>query len=231
MNCILVKVVSRQEYADSLLHGNLYAKRLSCFRKMESDGERGDEFEGASVLNRDGLTIRLTPTVVDTGMVEQEVIIREFEHGRPPVMRLRYFDHMNVFCMYATDRGFSGKIQDGRIHNYRRQIKLPQQYIKFGKYAVVITNTAEFLKRVENAVKGNKYNGFGGHVTYYDPEIGTTLDPLGIRTVFAKRKRYAYQKEFRIAIDTGTMGDEPITLNVGEMKDIAMLMDTVDLIV
>ena len=212
-----------------LLQGELYARRLSCFKKLESDSERGDGYEAASVPQRDGLTINLTGTDLETGITEG-VTIQGFELGLPPLLKPKHFDHLNIFCMCAVHSGNSGQISEGDIQEYRRQIKLPEQYIEFGRYAVVIVNTTEFLKRVGDAGKRNGYGVRCDLVTYYDPEIGTTLAPLDVRTIFTKRKRYAYQKEFRIVINSGTTGDEAITLNIGEINDIAIPMDTSDIV-
>ena len=64
---------------------------------------------------------------------------------------------------------------------------------------------------------------------YYDPEVGTPLGPLDIRIIFTKRKKFSHEREFRFAIDTGTLGSEPITLNIGEIDDIAIRMNTSDI--
>ena len=43
----LVKVFSEAEHADRFLLGEMYARRLSWFKKLESDQGRGDEYEAA----------------------------------------------------------------------------------------------------------------------------------------------------------------------------------------
>ena len=44
--------------------------------------------------------------------------------------------------------------------------------------------------------------------------------------VFRKRVEFEYQREYRVAIDTGTEGLEPITLNIGNIADIAFAVNT-----
>ena len=50
-----------------------------------------------------------------------------------------------------------------------------------------------------------------------------------MRIVFAKIQDYAHQKEFRFAIDTGAIGWNPITLDIGKLDDIETLLNTVDI--
>ena len=224
----LVKVSSKQEHADNLLQGKLYARRLSWFKKLENDCVRGDEYEAASVPRRDGLIIPLNSTDVTTGKTE-EVTIPGSELFSPPVLRPKHFDHFNIFCMYAAHSGDSRKILEGNSQDFKKQIELPKEYVEFGRYAVVIINFTEFLERVRNAAHRNGYSIGWGLVRYYDPGVGTSLAPLDVKTLFTKRNKYAYQKEFRFAINTGTMGSEAITLNIGNVDDIAIRLDTSDI--
>ena len=224
----LVKVFSKQDHADKLLKGELYSRRLSWFKNLEIDKERGDEYEAASVLRPEGLTLPLASTDVATGKTE-EVTVTEWEFASPIVFKPRYFDHVNLFCLYAAQSGNFRWISEDRIEDLKKQIELPERYLEFGKYAVAIINYTEFLKRVKDAAQHNGYHICWDLVKYYDPKIGTSFAPLDLEAIFTKRNKYAYQKEFRIAIETGTKGNEPITLNIGKIDDIAIRLDTSDI--
>ena len=129
----------------------------------------------------------------------------------PPIIQPKCFDHVNVFCMFAA---YSDE-------EYMKQLVLPEEYQKMGRYAVVITNPQKFVDRVMSAAHREEYRIWQGLVKYYDPEVGMPLSPLDIRIVFAKCQKYAHQKEFRFAIDTNTIGSDPITLDIDKLDDIA----------
>ena len=60
-----------------------------------------------------------------------------------------------------------------------------------------------------------------GRVNYYNPDIyhGHHFD---VEAAFWKQDRYSYQSEFGFVIDTRTERDDAVTLEVGDMRDIAM---------
>ena len=223
----LVKVFSEQDHADKFLRGELYARRLSWFKKSECDDGRGDEYEATIIARRHNLIITLKAKNVVTGEVEEFTIPME-DLAAPPILQLQHFDHINVFCMYAAhSEGFKQILEDN-LEEYRRQLELPEDCLKLGRCAVVITDTPEFLNRMKMAAHRQGYKIYRGLVRYYDPEVGTPLPPLNMGIIFTKREKYAHQKEYRFAIDTGTSGCEPITLNIGEIDDIAIRLDTAD---
>ena len=63
-------------------------------------------------------------------------------------------------------------------------------------------------------------------VRYYDPEVGTPRLESSLEPIFSKSKEYEYQREFCFAIDTGTVGRNHIILDIGEINDITMCMDS-----
>ncbi len=225
----LVKVFSEQVYAEKFLRGELYARRLSWFKKLEDDYGRGDEFEAAVIPQLDNLIVTLRSKDTTTGVEEKFTISKE-DFASPPIIQLNCLEHVNVFCMYAAhSRGDIKQVSEDNIKEYKKQLELPEEYQMMGDHAVVITNTPEFLNRVNKAANREGYKICQGLVRYYDPEVGVPLPPLDMRIVFAKCQNYAHQREFRFAIDTGTFGCDPITLEIGEIDDIAILMNTADI--
>ena len=221
----LVKVFQEREHADAFLRGEMYANTLSYFKKIEGDDGRGDEDEGAIMPPIDGLTITLQGTDLDTGEVNT-VAITAADLAAPPIIRPEWFDHINVFCMYAAHTsGFEGTSIDN-LQDFKKQLEIPEDCAKLGEHAVVITNTTEFFRRVKLAADRAGYGIYDKLVTYYDPAIGTPPVNWNIETVFNKRKEFEYQREFRFAIDTRTTGRCPITLDIGEIDDIAVRTDT-----
>ena len=225
---LLVKVFSEREHADSFLQGKLYARRLSWFKELEDDDERKDEYEGAAVVRRDGVTITMEAVNKVDGTI-QEVTIGEGNLGGPIQFRLNHFDAVNIFCMFSFKREDFKQISCDNIEGNLKQLELTEDTLKLGGYAVAITSVYEFSKRVKKVACRNEYTLWEGPVEYYDPDVGVSFPPVDIRTVFNKRKKFAHQREYRFAIATGTIGNEPITLDIGKIDDIAFPLDTTDL--
>jgi hypothetical protein len=221
----LAKVFQEREHAKDFVSGRMYANRLSYFKKIEDHDGRGDEDEGAIMFQLDGLTATLEFTNMDTGEVERTTMT-ELDFAAPPILRPEWFDDINVFCMYAGHSGEFQHVSPDNLQEFRRQLEIPEEYTRLGRHAVFITNTTEFLKRVEIAANRAGYGLRRGLVRYYDAEVGTPPIRSDIETIFTKRKEYEHQREFRFAIDTGTTGCCPIILDVGEINDISMCTDT-----
>lgn len=76
---------------------------------------------------------------------------------------------------------------------------------------------------------GAKVSGYGvmsDLVKYYDADEGIDFPSNAIDTIFYKRKEYEYQREYRIAIDTGTVSKEPVYFYIESIDDIAIRMNT-----
>lgn len=191
----LVNLFENKECADDFIRGKLFINRLSYFKKFEGDDGRGDEYEGAMMLPiTEGLVVTLESTDESTGETHQFTIPVE-DFAAPPIIAPRWFNHLNVFCMYA----------------------------------VLVANYQEFLKRVGIAVERNGYWCTGRLVSYYDPNVGSPPTQMDIDTIFTKRDTFEEQREFRIAVNTGAVGCKPITLDIGDISDIASYVETADI--
>lgn len=224
-----MKVFKEKQYADSFIRGELYANRLSWFKKIEASDGRGDEYEGAAMLQRDNLVIKLTARNQETGEIIDEFTIAPDEHAAPPIVQPDRFDDLNLFCMYAAHSNDFEPETDDPLQELKAHIEIPEDCVRLGNHAVVITDVPEFLRRVQAAVSREGYRARRGVVEYYDPEVGTPLDPLDPRVVFRKRQEFAHQREYRFVFDTGTRGCEAVTLNIGGIDDIAMVLDTAEI--
>ena len=128
--------------------------------------------------------------------------------------------------MYAGHSGGFKKISADNLQCFKKQLEIPEDCTRLGKYAVLIKNPKEFIRRVRVAAERENYRIYWRLVRYYDPEVGTASLESNLDSIFSKRKEYEYQKEFRFAIDTGTLGSDHITLDVGEIGDIAVCMNS-----
>ena len=145
------------------------------------------------------------------------------------VMRPNWFDDINLCCLYALHDGGlqSNSVED--TQNLEGCLKVSEGCVEFGEYAVVVTDYKEFIKRVYEAAVEAGYGLMGKLVSYYDPENGTPPINSEIETIFTKRKEYEYQSEYRFAIKTGTVGDNPIILDIGKIDDITTTLRTSEL--
>lgn len=220
----LVKFVNKVEHVEDLLDGKLFAQRLAWFKRRESTDEVGrlDRHEGTSVWHQPG-QIRL---VINDWDLTPDL-------AGPVQMQPNWLDHLNVFCMHAVhadqaafDRATSGALED--MEHLRRRLLIPERCIKLGAHAVIVTDISEFMRRFGNAVASNGYRAWSHLVRYYDPaSFHGQFD--GIDPVFRKRIAYSYQREYRFAIWTRTTGNNPIKLDIGDIRDITVRFNSADL--
>ena len=89
---------------------------------------------------------------------------------------------------------------------------------------MIITKSQEFINRVVGAISKNEYIGSAKLVQYYDPNIFSG-EFTENDAVFKKRNEFAYQSEYRFAINTGFNGEDSLILNIGPIRDIAHFCD------
>ena len=152
-----VKVFSEKEHADAFINGDLFARRLYCFKKMEDRDGRGDEYEGAIFHQREGLRIHLTATNQETGKSDTIEFGGE-ELASPLILQPRWYDHLNVFCMYAGHSGKFESVNPDNIDEFKAQLVMPEKCREFGNFAVVVKDPREFLERVKTAVTKHRFN-------------------------------------------------------------------------
>ena len=215
-NLLLIKVTSRQDYSDQFLNGDLYCNRLSCFRMLEDDDQRGDSFEATMVYPPGSIL-----TLENTNLLTSEKNVWTI----PPTdladnIRLRPDapNHLNVFCMYAVD---FNDLKRTPNDDTKVTVELTEKLWDFGDYAVIVFNVPTFIQRVEKEVLARRYKAMLGRVVYYDPMIGLPDVPLNESLAFFKRNRFAYQKEFRFVFNTSIIGNNAITVSIGDISDIA----------
>ena len=225
----LAKFFEKQKYADDFLRGKLFANTISYFKELESDDGKGDNLEGAIVSRLDDGIITLVATIEETGETREQILTGG-DLAAPFVMSPKWFDHIKVLCMYADYCGDFRDISDDNFSDLKKHIKISKECIKLGRHAIVITNTLELLRRVEVSASQRGYKIRHGLVTYYDPKVGTPVTRRPEDTMFFKRKEFEYQSEYRLAIDTGTQNSCAITLDIGDISDIAIPIDTLDMI-
>ena len=219
------KIYKNEEHADTFIKGSLFANRLCYFKQIENRDGRGDKYEGAIVPKLDELCFTLTSKDIQTGEVT-EITIPEDDFAGPTIILPKWFDHINLFCMYSGYSGGTEKISADNLHCLKKQLEIPEDCTKLGRYAVLIKNPREFIRRVRFGAERENYRICWRFVRYYDPEVGTPRLESSLDSIFSKSKEYEYQREFRFAIDNGSVGRNHIILDIGEIDDITMCMDS-----
>ena len=214
----LAKIFKQKSYAQDFIDGKLYANRLSFFKKMEDEKEsnRKDRHEAATGWYQKN----------DISLLINDCEVTDI--SGPIMTQINRHDNLNVYCLYAGHSGEFSQITIENLDSFRKHLEIPEDCLILGDYAVVLTNASEFMKRVLSAIKIKKYGIRTGLVNYYDPDtFSGSFDDLD--ALFAKRDEYSHQKEYRISIDTGVDGDDAITLDIGDISDIAILVNTSNL--
>lgn len=208
----LIKIVECEKYAEDFLSGKLFMNPLSHFRKVEEDDEnlRGDSDEGMSAI------FQPNKIVVKIG----DFTIPESDLSGPVKINVDDTGTVNTFCMYSlNNRGFD-TVSHETLSLLKRQMIIPESCYRFGNICCVVTNVAEFQKRVIEALKNKKLNGSMGLVNYYDEDsIDGPFDESQIP--FNKNNRFEEQREFRIVVTTNRVA-KPYTLYVGDLTDICV---------
>ena len=127
-------------------------------------------------------------------------------------IRTKWFDAINLFCMHIIDIQIEG--ESGTL-------KIPLRASSFGRYAVVILDVQEFIRRLKKAVNKAGYSLSHSPVKYYNPAIGIHTNLATLEPIFTKRDDYQEEQEYRIAIDRGLAVPTPLKLEIGSIHDIA----------
>ena len=129
---------------------------------------------------------------------------------------------------YSNSRRQMSRLRVGIISELKEQLEISDRCVAdFGEHAVMITNGKEFFRRVNETIRRNGYRVSRGLVKYYrniHPALESDLDGA-----FHKREKYSYQREYRIAIATGTVGQCPLVLDIGDITDITVYVRTQDI--
>jgi hypothetical protein len=96
------------------------------------------------------------------------------------------------------------------------QIKIDKKLSSMGNIAIVITNVEKFIDQLKRRCP--RLIG-RGHIDYFDENRSIT--PFqDIRSIFRKRKKYEYQKEYRFVFHPVDRSDSEI-FYIGDLKEIA----------
>jgi hypothetical protein len=204
---------------NDFLDGKIYMNRLSYFLVLEGDEKdnRADYREAlVAIWQPKDVTIEVNGRVLTSiaGPIES---------------RQQKNKHLHLFCLFtgATSESNFLNPEDNK-QAMQADFSVPEECENLGEYYVVIHNTKKFIDRMVESIRKAGYgdSAKAGMVEYYDAESFT--GEFGDRAAFFKTKNFSHQKEYKFVLDTKTEDEDPLILDIGEIRDIAHISDTWD---
>ena len=219
----LIKFFEREEYADEFLRGDLFLNRLSYFQRIE----RGNP-DGRADCN-EAIAVWLQPEKVSIEFRDHpELNITPNDLGAPVSMRFEQHGRVHLYCMTAMHTG-EFECEGNYIictpetaDSLRKQLGIDPRCFTLGKFAVVV-KAREFVERAQKAVRAQRYSFSSALVRYFDTATFHGHFPFN-NVPFMKGNEFCYQSEYRLVIDTGKDGNEPLRLSIGGLGDIGAKM-------
>ena len=96
---------------------------------------------------------------------------------------------------------------------------------------MIIPDANEFLSRVTRAAEREHWQVCSSCVRYYDsyPLDVAFGGGRSFAPAFLKPREFQLEREFRVAMHTDTVGDDPVTLDIGGIRDIGFYIETREL--
>lgn len=222
MTFLLIKFFNNPYYADCFTRGRLHLNRLSYFKKLE---EGKDHDPSGRIDKHEGTIGWMQPgrgTLTINGIEIQDAHVQIQKH---------WLDHLHVLCLHAVHSGdldLDRLAAENKVEPLRQRLLIPNECLSLGKHAVVIRNVPEFLNRIEAACNAQRFRLRYGLVKYYDPNTfhGSVADEV---SVFRKQIPFMPQREFRFAVNTGTLGEDPLEIDIGDICEFTLRLKSADL--
>lgn len=191
-------------------------RAIGYFKSLRdgTDALRGDPYEAASAILQPSRIdkFKIDGVDLDPGCLSEPVLV----HYATPLTWV-------AFCLYSISTvGFREGLTDESLPRLKEALQLPDECTRLGDYAVVITDAAQFIERIERRVKVLRIGGAMAYVRYYDPNEFHGEVPVA-EVPFWKPKRFAYQKEFRVVLSPQDTSD-PWFLDIGDIGDISTIV-------
>lgn len=253
---IILKFMSKKEYAHEFLDGNLYMNSLYYFWNeypIEQAKKKQEEYLVTHPGAEPGdvaipIEYTLSPGQADlfegtAGAYYDDGLDRALNGHTlsDAILRSVGYQYCNVLCFYRLDYILTLPFAYYDIPDMR----------DFGEYVVIIKNEEELLRRVSHAVKQCDYKFVYGDVKYHpikklgevskarqQPHI--VLRRKGVvdmnryslkfkKDCFSKTDKFKSQNERRISLYRGVQETDAYVLKIGNIRDIAKCVVAKDL--
>ncbi|ABR91882.1 Hypothetical protein mma_2532 [Janthinobacterium sp. Marseille] len=215
-----IKFFSEEKFADDFMKGEIYFNRLSYFKNLENENDRGDKQEGLwAVWQPEGMTVEITIN---------NKVLKINELAGPITIAYDKHKHFHIFCMYAaylSEKTMTLVTEDKEqfLQDIARDLAIDDRIKEFGPYAVVIDKD-KFLGRLSKKFEKSEFGIRGRLVDYYDDVFNGHFSDDEI--IFKKQKKFSYMNEYRLAFNSNTQGHDPQIISVGDLSGIAMKWKT-----
>lgn len=204
----LVKIKSH-EMIEKIRAGSFYMNSLKVYRDMYKDCKDnvvGDPYEGKLIVHDAALHI---PECAITKALNDYIF---------PTVNENDF----VFCMFG--------VNPNRYCSFNFTEEQKQKLLGFDDTALVITDSDEFIRRIENAAVAKNLKITHRFVNYYDKKADDVWRFISLlygteNIVFHKIEEYSYQQEYRFTIQNYTNADF-LELDIGDISDITTELTT-----
>lgn len=220
---VLIRFYDNLDYAKDFVNdGKIYMRALDAMRTLES--QRVDPSEA--------LAQQMFIDKTKFSCIQDAIPIANGTLGLMPIPDIIPVDlepkckNIFVFCMsYLKIRNKNDLILD----NIKKLLK---RNYKIEKYAVIITDTMEYLNRLKHGVE-SKFSGNHISLGLIDYKERTPFDYLGFQDgdllfrslCFQKDIRFQKEHEFRAAIIDKSKNEKGYFVNIGNCEDIALIID------
>jgi hypothetical protein len=220
-----VKFFSDESHADQFMKGLLYMRRPRYFRRLESsekeDG-RSDAHEATVSWHQPD---RIELVLNFPGF--EPIKLGKNDLAGPLAITRNFY---SLFCMSALSIPDPALLQgdhDEVQAKLQTAFQIDARCLDFGPHAVVVS-AEKFLPQLHESLERSNHWFKTDMVEYYD-ETTFHGDFAEEDVPFRKQIRFAYQKEFRVCLQTPTAGDEPLTFDIGDMSAFAIKVRSADI--
>lgn len=212
----LFKFFSCETYRDDFLKGHLHFNSLNYFRNTEASGifKQNDPYECCKIFQPNSIKVSF-------GQLELNDLAG-------PVSICGNDDVLKSYIMSFSTIRLDSQKKYASLEDLKRDVLFSEKMIKYGEYVVVVPQAELFLERLEKAALKDGFDLFKGPVNYYDFSKDNILDEFP-KNAFRKRSEFSYQREFRFLLRKKDAVDEYVTLEVGDLSDIAQSCKSADL--
>jgi hypothetical protein len=212
---VLVKFFAQECHADQFIAGNLRLNRLGYFKKLEGTDGRPDANEAvATWWQPHDISIQFSSF--------PHLNITSKDLAAPVSTSFDVHDHLHIFCMSSvvvprtTLAQPSFECSEMEVDEIRKGLTFDRRCLAFGEHSVIV-QSIPFIDQLKKAVSARRHAMTAKLVKYYDDELfHGSFEHNEIP--FRKQKRFAYQREFRVCIDTGLRGTTPLHLSIGKIE-------------
>ena len=212
----LFKFFSREEYRDDFFKGHLYFNSLNYFRKADASDvfRQHDPYECCNIFQPNSIKVSLGHLELND-LAEPVSICGNDDVLKSNIMSFSTI-RVDLQKKYAS------------LEDLKRDVLFSEKMINYGEHAVAIPHMELFVERLEKAALKNGFDLFKGPVNCYDFSKDNVLDGFP-KNAFRKRSEFSYQREFRFLLRKKDAVDEYVTLEIGDLSDVAQSCKSADL--